>query len=610
MAKDPTAFRKRFKAYKDGKSVKEIYDAGLPKYYEGTIPFADEQKQQKVEQWSDDWQDRLQRSAGSKVLQKWNATGEKPKPESQQQYTARRVKETTWNKPSGRIMLEMAPAAVDFVPGAGNVKQGLDATAAGARGNYVEAGFLGAGLLLPTALKKPLRAAKKYFKNFMQYKKSPLDVVVPEAENQKWSDILSYKIADREARLNPIRPSQDERAAFRKAWDYVPDQRVYDSVQEVSDITGYTGKQLSDFVNIINDHPEFYLYVKQNKIRDPFNQKTISDFLNQQYTSKRGVVASSNNEAIDMITATDPGRRMTGGDRLSTYGGLYTTNHSKVSDRFKNPEGTKVGDGYVGTVRYRHNIPTDIPLDQQLERYRRSILLADQRNPLFGTKYYDRQLRDARFGPDIVAIQSDYVGRSGHGVSAQEMAYLPKGPVKQHPVDLLNLEYYPNQIDKHGRWGQGVDLDVEGKQGLFIPIINNRRSDYVNAARQFLKGKYNNTLFRDKVGELDALFESQNRRYYNLLNDKYEKQRKLKNIFAKTTGIGLVGGMSSALGYGLSHQNDDFYKSPEYEAFLKDPNFNKYADLDDGGIFKLSSLGKLEKKYERKYRKRMRDEKK
>ena len=55
MAKDPTAFRKRFKAYKDGKSVKEIYDAGLPKYYEGTIPFADEQKQQKVEQWSDDW---------------------------------------------------------------------------------------------------------------------------------------------------------------------------------------------------------------------------------------------------------------------------------------------------------------------------------------------------------------------------------------------------------------------------------------------------------------------------------------------------------------------------------------------------------------------------
>lgn len=32
---DPTKFRERFKAYKDGKSVKEIYDAGLPKYRDG-----------------------------------------------------------------------------------------------------------------------------------------------------------------------------------------------------------------------------------------------------------------------------------------------------------------------------------------------------------------------------------------------------------------------------------------------------------------------------------------------------------------------------------------------------------------------------------------------
>ena len=35
MRKDTTKFRERFKAYKDGKSVKEIYDAGLPKYGDG-----------------------------------------------------------------------------------------------------------------------------------------------------------------------------------------------------------------------------------------------------------------------------------------------------------------------------------------------------------------------------------------------------------------------------------------------------------------------------------------------------------------------------------------------------------------------------------------------
>ena len=43
MAKDPTAFRERFKAYKDGKSVKEIYDGGLPRYAEGTPDFSDEE---------------------------------------------------------------------------------------------------------------------------------------------------------------------------------------------------------------------------------------------------------------------------------------------------------------------------------------------------------------------------------------------------------------------------------------------------------------------------------------------------------------------------------------------------------------------------------------
>ena len=42
MGKDTTAFRERFNAYKNGKSVSEIYDAGLPRYSGGT-PFSDEE---------------------------------------------------------------------------------------------------------------------------------------------------------------------------------------------------------------------------------------------------------------------------------------------------------------------------------------------------------------------------------------------------------------------------------------------------------------------------------------------------------------------------------------------------------------------------------------
>lgn len=127
--------------------------------------FTDDGKQQKVEQWSDDWKERLQPSAKSKVLQKWNATGEKPQPESAQQYTLRRAKETAWKKPSGRKMLEMLPSAVDFIPGSGDVKQALDAAASGMRGNYTEAGLLGAGLLLPAFASKMLKPIRRYFKS-------------------------------------------------------------------------------------------------------------------------------------------------------------------------------------------------------------------------------------------------------------------------------------------------------------------------------------------------------------------------------------------------------------------------------------------------------------
>lgn len=41
MGKDTTAFRERFNAYKNGKSVSEIYDAGLPRYTEGKSSIID-----------------------------------------------------------------------------------------------------------------------------------------------------------------------------------------------------------------------------------------------------------------------------------------------------------------------------------------------------------------------------------------------------------------------------------------------------------------------------------------------------------------------------------------------------------------------------------------
>lgn len=48
-----------------------------------------------IEEWGSQWKDRLQPQARSKVLQKWNASEKRPKPESSNEYTKRRVKEET-----------------------------------------------------------------------------------------------------------------------------------------------------------------------------------------------------------------------------------------------------------------------------------------------------------------------------------------------------------------------------------------------------------------------------------------------------------------------------------------------------------------------------------
>ena len=49
MYKDPSEFRKRFKAYKEGKSVREIY--GLPEYRSGKLPQYEDGKEDEVDPW-------------------------------------------------------------------------------------------------------------------------------------------------------------------------------------------------------------------------------------------------------------------------------------------------------------------------------------------------------------------------------------------------------------------------------------------------------------------------------------------------------------------------------------------------------------------------------
>jgi len=61
MDRNIAAFRERFKAYKNGKSISEIYDAGLPRYEDGLISVIKENPSiKKSEEWADDWKERLE----------------------------------------------------------------------------------------------------------------------------------------------------------------------------------------------------------------------------------------------------------------------------------------------------------------------------------------------------------------------------------------------------------------------------------------------------------------------------------------------------------------------------------------------------------------------
>jgi hypothetical protein len=89
-------------------------------------------------------------------------------------------------------MLEMLPSAVDFIPGSGDVKQALDAAASGMRGNYAEAGLLGAGLVLPAAISKFVKPIQRYITG-SDIKKRMIDAARTLDFSKRWDDDTSMR---------------------------------------------------------------------------------------------------------------------------------------------------------------------------------------------------------------------------------------------------------------------------------------------------------------------------------------------------------------------------------------------------------------------------------
>lgn len=494
----------------------------------------------------------------------------------------------------------------DWLPVVGDIGTGIDIKNALQNQNYAEAGLLGGMMLLPGPLAK---GAKKLFRPISKKAsrffgkidwQDPLQVRVPEAENQTWAEITAAKYADKIAAKHLVPASDREKEIFKTAWEIATRNRPVRSVEELTHgFTFATPKDKSRFVNLINRNPEYYEFLRREGITDPLSQESVSRFLDNQFTSVRGVVANTAEEAQPMLTNTEFGRHMSGGDRLRTNGGVYTANSTTIADRFKNPQGSKIGTGFVAKLRYPHNISADIPIEDQLEQYRKMVLLADSKNPLFGTHHYLQQRQD----PNVIALESDYVGRASAGDnSIQERAYLPDvssdGPKKT--LDIVDLQEYKNQSDAHGRW---LAKPEEGsKVGLFIPRTLNNYSDFVRTARIVLKPKPNRDLYREVEGQALETFRNQ----WDKRNALLSKLENARNAVKRRAGIG-VAVSSLAFPAGLTAyrltQEDKFYDSPEYLQLLEDPDYEKALNSDD------NSLRKLERKYRYKYKIRLRDEK-
>lgn len=350
-------------------------------------------------------------------------------------------------------------------------------------------------------------------------------------------------------------------------------------------------------VQLMSDNPEYFKFIRENPTLNPFEQSTVDAFFRRQGLSLRGVHSNNPIQAQKFLTETEYGRVMSGGDRLNTNGGLYTSNSRDIGNRFKNPEvGTE--DGYIAELFHDWGIDKSLPIEEQLYQQRQKVLydLAHTKgpkgilyplNPSVNSKAYTK----LRENPVLEAIESEYMRSSGETLAANERAYLPiKGieGTKGKPVNIEKVDFYPSQENQRGRWGSG-NID----DNLFINKELNNTTDFIRDARILLS----NVPVKDKE-QFEKAFKEINERMSKRV-DKYEQLRdkvsKTQDKFndAKLATIGLSGVPLTAAGtYGIyKYDTNNNLEVIEHELRVDDRyhRMNKIARKDFEDAYKRIS---------------------
>lgn len=438
MRKDPTEFRERFAKWKAGEKV---YENGLPTYEIGKPSWDETEQQKAVKEWGADWKTRTTAAGGSKVVQKWSATGKKPQPESSEEYTKRRVAEEqkrTWMSDAADVAEGVKEAALSMTPYTAVPYFGAKV------GQDVLNGNVGAQTALNVAF-----AAAPFMPNFTlpasvtntvnsvgQHVYRPIRNIIRRFDRD-YGNFVLYKNGERRSVNAYIDAMDDVGYKMQQNVESNPDllgayyhnqdlqklkQRLpgFDKLEQ--DVLSNNPESAQEIKNLFQEFPEYQFFILSTG-KQPLSEQSVKEFLELQGRSVRGFHTADKKLVEQNLTEAYPQARsfQNGGDRLRSDGGNYQSNSYEIGERFRHtltPENGEVG--YLGTQQFDFNIPNNLPIQQQLRLYKDQI---------FNANYFpfDKKLSVAigrlpgKTVPKI--IEAEYMGR-GNVKAANERAYI------------------------------------------------------------------------------------------------------------------------------------------------------------------------------------------
>lgn len=235
------------------------------------------------------------------------------------------------------------------------------------------------------------------------------------------------------------------------------------------DFSGYssTANKVAEALGVPTgySYPEFLEYVYRTG-KNPQDPSTIKDFAAVQRSAVRGVVAKTADDAKTFLTV--PAGNRTGGDRLGSRGGVYTSNSYDIGDKFSRPLRGQ-SSGVVGKVQFPTTAVGDYEtVAQQLDNIHQDTFNYDDvlRGLPYDAGVTFTDISDAAKEVGFISGESRYSTRTGDKLPVMEKVYLGKEPLTLQETTFKKASENAN---RGGRTGWGEQKEYREDDSLFIP---------------------------------------------------------------------------------------------------------------------------------------------